>query len=87
MNSYAKDTKEGMDEVLTIMGNYDISIDYLKEHLLEIQYNPQKIDYFKKVSTANKSYLTRIYNNTHLTSLRGLKKKAKVLNNDEINQE
>jgi hypothetical protein len=36
MNSYAKDTKEGMDEVLTIMGNYDISIDYLKEHLLEI---------------------------------------------------
>ncbi len=84
LHSYSRDDKQGMEQVLQILDNYSITIDQLKEHLVDIQYNPKKVDFFKKVSTSNKSYLTRIYNSAHQSSLKGLRKKAVVTLEEEV---
>lgn len=40
---------ENVDNVLEIFNNYNLNPDFLKEHLVDLQFNPTKVDLFKSV--------------------------------------
>lgn len=56
---------ENVDNVLEIFNNYNLNPDFLKEHLVDLQFNPTKVDLFKSVETKTKTNLTRKYNLHH----------------------
>jgi hypothetical protein len=56
------------------METYNLNPDLLKEHLVDVQFNPKKIDYFQSVPSNIKAQITRLYNNRHKSSLKSKKK-------------
>lgn len=66
----------GVELVISVLDNYDISLDMFKEHLLQIQFNPQKVDLYKDIDTQLKSKLTKVYNQKHKNTFKREKKKV-----------
>lgn len=60
-------------EAMDFMELYDLNPDFLKEHLVEVQFNPKKLDLLAKVQPKTKVALTKAYNKRHLDSLKGVK--------------
>lgn len=57
------------------MENYNLTPEIIKEHLLDLQFNPKKLDLMAKISANIKGKLTRMYNKKHETSLKAKKTK------------
>lgn len=65
------------------MEHYNITPEILKENLVDIQFNPKKIDYFFGITTTTKSSLTKLYNKAHKETFKA--KKSKKIS-DENNE-
>ena len=73
---HIRDTlKNSVEQALTIMEHYKISPDFLREVLAELQYNPKGIDLMAVIPKNSKANLTRLYNQSHRTSLKKTKGK------------
>lgn len=72
-----------VDSCLEFMEHYNITPEVLKENLVDIQFNPKKIDFFAGITTATKSSLTKLYNKAHKETFKG--KKSKKIS-DENNE-
>lgn len=69
------------------MANYNISPDFLKDILQELQYNPYNKDLFIGITKNTKATLTRLYNQTHKTSIKKCKNKRRDSFDDEEEEE
>lgn len=65
-----------LEEVLQIYEQYDLTPELVKEHLLEIIYNPEKIDFMQNVEKKSKANMTKLYNQKWKSSLVAKKRKA-----------
>jgi len=72
-----------VNEALNVMEHYQITPELLKENLVDIQYNPKKLDLLHEIPTQTKSSLTRLYNKLHKDYFRG-KKGGKKTNEGEV---
>lgn len=70
-----------VQDTLHVMEYYRITPELLKENLLDVQFNPKKLDLLSEIPTQTKSSLTRLYNKMHKDTLRG-KKVARNSEND-----
>ena len=69
---------------LEIMEHYQITPELFKENLVDIQYNPKKLDLLHKIPTVTKTSLTRQYNKLHKDTFRGKKTGKKAEGEPEI---
>ena len=79
MHAFKDCKKNGGDSirlVIDILDNYEISLEMFKEHLLQLQFDPQKTDLYKQIDSQLKSKLTKEYNQKHKNSFKRGKKKA-----------
>lgn len=66
--------EEGKVELaLHAMEHYQITPELLKEHLVDVQFNPKKLDLLHTIPTQTKTSLTRLYNKLHKDTFRGKK--------------
>lgn len=79
-------TDEAVDVSLAIeiMEHYQITPELFKENLVDIQYNPKKLDLLHQIPTATKTSLTRQYNKLHKDTFRGKKTAKKAEGEPEI---
>lgn len=57
--------QEDIDGILDFMEEYRLTPELIKEHLLDVQYNPKKLDLLAAISSQTKAKLTREYNRRH----------------------
>jgi hypothetical protein len=57
------------------MEEYRLTPEMIKDHLLDVQYNPKKLDMMASISSQTKAKLTKEYNKRHETSLKMKKSK------------
>jgi len=68
--------KEDLEEVLKLYESYSLDPNLVKEHLVEIIYNPEKVDLLQNVDKKTKTAMTKLYNAKYKESLvRGKGKK------------
>eukprot|EP01017_Pseudomicrothorax_dubius_P003060 TRINITY_DN1034_c0_g1_i1.p1 TRINITY_DN1034_c0_g1~~TRINITY_DN1034_c0_g1_i1.p1 ORF type:complete len:371 (-),score=113.81 TRINITY_DN1034_c0_g1_i1:22-1134(-) len=80
--------KTGVANVLEIMEEYGITKQMLDENLVDVQFNPDKVDFFSFATPQTKASLTRLYNSQYKTSIRKRKRKigddeGKLIENGE----
>lgn len=80
----AKGEKDDQDTVLEVYENYGLTPELVKEHQVEILYNPDKIDFMSKVDKKSKANMTKLYNAKYKESLVAKKKKKRVVAEEDM---
>jgi hypothetical protein len=70
--------EEDVDSVIEFMEGYRLTPEILKENLVDLQFNPRKLDLMARVSTTTKGKLTKMFNKRHETSLKVKRGKQKM---------
>lgn len=70
-----KGNEDALEEAIELYNNYGLTPELVKEHLVDVIYNPDKKDLMEGVETKTKASFTRIYNNKFKESLVHKKKK------------
>lgn len=73
---------DDIEAVMGLMDNYGLTPELIKDHLLDLQFNPRKLDLMAKVPAKTKGNLTRMWNKRHETSLKI--KKAKQIGESDL---
>lgn len=79
-------TDQSADRVLEIYNNYGLTPDLVKEHLVDIIFNPNKLDLLQAVDAKVKAAITRQYNSKFKESILQ-KKKKRMLQEEEAEEE
>ena len=74
----------GVQIALEVMEEYGITPELLKENLLDVQFNPKKLDLLHEISTQTKSSLTKLYNKLHKDTFKGKKGKKGHMTVEEV---
>ena len=76
-------TDSSLDQLMKLYETYGISPDMVKEHLMDVVYNPVKNDLLAGVETKTKAAMTRLYNSKFKESIVHKKKKRDVVEEEE----
>jgi replication factor C subunit 1 len=79
-----KGSEDSIDQAFTVYENYGLTPDLVKEHLLDIIFNPMKVDLMDGIDTKVKTALTRMYNNRYKDSIKVKKKKQAVVDDGKL---
>ena len=80
-------TDQSLDHVMEIYENYGLSPELVKEHLVDVIYNPKKADMMNGIESKVKASFTRLYNSKFKESLVHKKKKITMEEIDAFNGE
>jgi alanyl-tRNA synthetase len=69
--------RDDLESVLEIYENYGLTPELVKEHLVEIIYNPDKIDFMANVDRKSKTNMTKMYNAKYKETFVAKKKKQR----------
>jgi alanyl-tRNA synthetase len=69
--------RDDLNSVLEIYENYGLTPELVKEHLVEIIYNPDKIDFMANVDRKSKTNMTKMYNAKYKETFVAKKKKQR----------
>lgn len=75
----ARGSEDALEEAIEIYENYGLTPELVKEHLVDVIYNPDKKDLMEGVETKTKANFTRLYNSKFKESLVQKKKKRPVV--------